>query len=196
MLKKIISILTCLILLQSLPAFSQNYEYYNDQNNEYSDYPVITGIERNIFGNTFQNNNIYQRVNRLEIAVLGTNFPQEALIDRIDRIKNAASAGNSYAYNNPTMQQYMNQSPLSSSWSSMANSFGNNSSYNNQNYSSSQSASGLQKVLEYALPILNSLAGNNYNNYGYNNYGYSPNYTQDYSGFRNTNYGVGVRILP
>ena len=183
MFKKILLMLTYLLLVLTLPAFSQNYEYYNDQNNEYSDYPVITGIERNVFGNTFQNNNIYKRVNRLEIAVLGTNFPQEALIERIDRIKNAAAGGNSYAYN----------SPLSSSWQSMSNSFGNNSSCNNQNYSSSQSISGLQKVLEYALPILNSLAGNNY---GYNNYGYNPSYTQDYSGFRNTNYGVGVKILP
>jgi len=185
MFKKILSILICLIFFQSLPVFSQN--------NEYRDYPVITGIERNIFGSTFQNNNIYQRVNRLEIAVLGTNFPQEALIDRIDRLENAVSGGNSYAYNSPSMQQYINQSPISSSWASMANSFSNNNSYDNQYYNTSQNTSGLQKVLEYALPILNSLAGNNY---GYNNYGYDPNYTQNYNGFRNTNYGVGVRILP
>ncbi|HBG48001.1 MAG TPA: hypothetical protein DDW90_00510 [Cyanobacteria bacterium UBA9971] len=190
MFKKILSILTCLIFVQSFPVFSQN--------NEYSDYPVITGIERNVFGSTFQYNNIYQRINRLETAVLGTNFPQEALIDRIDRIKNATAGGNSYAYNSPSMQQYINQSPLGSSWQSIADSFSDNSSYNNQYYNTSQNTTGLQKVLEYALPILNSLAGNNnyYNNSGYNNYGYSPNYTQDYSGFRNTNYGVGVRILP
>lgn len=190
MLKKILSILICCTVFQAIPVYSQNYEY--------SDYPVVNGIERNVFGSTFQYNNIYQRINRLENAVLGTNFPQEALIDRIDRIKNATSGGNAYAYNNPSAQQYINQSPLSYSWQNLSNSFDNNSSYDNQYYNAPQNSSGLQKVLEYALPILNSLAGNNYgyNNYGYNNYGYNPNYVQDYNGFRNTNYGVGVRILP
>lgn len=174
MLIKILSILVCCLFFCSIPVYSQNY----------SDYPVISSIENHVFGSTFQDNNIYQRLNRLETSVLGSTFPQEALIDRLDRIQNAVSSGS---------EQYHNQMPLNSSWQSIGDSFSNNSSYNNQYNPSSQNSSKLQKVLEYALPILNSLAGNN--NY-YNNYSYDPNFQQEINRYQNSNYGVGVKILP
>lgn len=194
MVKKLLSILTCLIFLHSLPALSQTFEVYNTQNmptsynninNDCTDYPSVSAMERNAFGRTFQYENIYQRIARLESNILGTTFPQEALCDRIDRITKAASGTNTYAYNSPMMQQSMLQN--------MANSFGNNSSCDNQYNTSSQNSTGLQKVLEFAIPIITGLAGSNY---GYNNYAYGPGYMQDYNSFQNTGFGTGVKILP
>ena len=187
MTKKILPVLACLIFFHSIPVFSQNYQsynsrnsytYYNNRNSDCTDYPVVSKIERNVTGRSFEHENIYQRVNRLESSILGTNFPQEALCDRIDRIKKASSSSNSY---------------LSSQCQSLFNSFDDNSSYNNQYYTSSQNQSKLQKILEYAIPFISEMAGSNY---GSNNYSYDPDFTEEYNSFRNTNFGAGVRILP
>jgi hypothetical protein len=189
MVKKTLSIIACCIFFCSLPAFSQNYDFnnnqnapssYNNRNSDCTDYPVVSGIERNALGRTFQYENIYQRVSRLESNILGTTFPQEALCDRIDRIKKAASDGN--------------QTPLDSQMQSMLSSFNDNSSYDNQySTSSSTNSTGLQKVLEYAMPIVSQFIGSKY---GYNNSNYDPGYSYDYSGFLHTGFGTGVHILP
>jgi len=185
--KKIFFLLSCALIFQSLPVFSQNFEFYNTQNagsvynsrnNDCTDYPVVSKIERNMLGRTFRYENIYQRVNRLESSILGASFPQEALCDRIDRLTKAVS---------------VNDSSLGSQYQSLFNSFGNNSSCGNQYYASSQNQSTLQKILEYAIPFISEMAANNY---GSNNYSYNPDYTEEYNNYRNTNFGTRVRILP
>lgn len=177
----------CFILVHSIPVYSQTYGNYMPSsystNNDCTDYPAVSGLENSVFGRTFQNESIYLRISRLESNMLGTTFPQEALCDRIDRISKATAGGNSYSYNT-----------LNPSWQNMANSFSNNSSYNNQSYGTPQNSSGIMNILEnIVLPIISNYAGSNFNNSSFYN---SPYYQQDYYQNQNLNYGAGVRILP
>lgn len=201
MIKKTLLICVICLYFQSLPAISQNFELYNNQNMPSSynriadctDYPTVSRIERNVLGRTFQYENIYQRVNRLEGKILGTNFPHEALCDRINRIVKAASSGEIYAYNNLNTGNILNQTSSGYSWKDFANSFSDNNSYDNQYYNTSQSSSKLQQILDIAIPFITGLAGNNY---GSNNYYSGPGYQQEINEYQNLNFGAGVRILP
>lgn len=191
--KKILLAITCFILVHTLPVDAQNFGYgysnygNNYVNNDCTDYPAVTNIENTVIGKTFQNENIYMRVNRLEGALLGTVFPQEALCDRIDRLQKAAVNRNYRAYN--TYQQ-----PMGSAWPNTYNSYSNNGYYDNQNYGGSTSSSKLMNILQnYVFPFMSNMGGANYNSYDYygNPYGqYSINRNQ------NVNFGTGVRILP
>ena len=194
MIKKILSILSCYLLIHSFPVYSQNFDNDNNQNmstsynNDCTDYPVVSAIKRKIFGSTFQDENIYQRVNRLEKAVIGTNFPQESLRERVDRISKAASDEDSGEYNRPTAQQYNAQSPLTFPWKDTEDSFSDNSSCNNQTNNTFQSPNIVQKMINFA--------GSRFNNNTFNSFGSDPYFEQEINKAQNLNFGVGVRILP
>ncbi|MEI7475108.1 MAG: hypothetical protein WCK67_10075 [bacterium] len=53
-----------------------------------TDYPAITMSEEQILGQSFKNEDIYSRLNRLEQKLFSTNFSNDSLSDRVDRIRN------------------------------------------------------------------------------------------------------------
>lgn len=186
--------LSCPVLAQNYYNYTSNVpvnNYYqnNTENNDCTDYPSVSIIEKKIFGSSFQNENIYQRLNRLEGATLGTNFPSDALCDRIDRINKAVISNTRVS-----TQQYINQYPVSLPTQFSSYGYNDNSSYNNQYSGYSQPSSGIIGLLQnILLPMLTNYGGGGYYN---NNYMYGPGYAQDYSEFQNSNFGAACRILP
>ncbi len=209
MLKRLLLVIIyCFILFHPIPADGQNYgvpnfDYQDDySNSDATDYPVVTGIEEDNFGNNYGNENIYLRMNRLERAILGANFPQDSLCDRIDRIKKAAQNNNDdseeKAYNNYSSFNNNSQEYLNFAQGSMMNDYYSNDSYNNQYRPNSYSnSSGLMSLLEnIVLPLLLNNNNGDYDGNYNGNYYNDPYYQRRTNMQQNLNYGSRVRILP
>lgn len=55
--------------------------------NPATSYPTITEAERRVIGSTFENEDIYLRLERLEKKLFSNNFSKDELSDRVDRIR-------------------------------------------------------------------------------------------------------------
>lgn len=184
MLKLSIYVIACFILYHSIPVYAQVFNSYTPQstyyprsyyrNNDATDYPVISAMERSSFGRSFNRQNIYLRLNRLENNTLGTTFPNDPLTDRIDRLNKAIIS------NNSNLNTY--------------NGYNGNGWYGNQYYTPAQSSSKVMNILQnYVFPFMSGLGGMNMNN-SYSSY--SPEMMQEINRNENLNFGTSVHILP
>lgn len=76
----------------------ENSPRYMSNENSITDYPAITGLERNVFHQVYNGENIYSRLLRLESKVFGTTFPNNSLSDRMEKLQSAI--GNGYSGSN------------------------------------------------------------------------------------------------
>jgi len=184
---RLIILILSFIIFSNL-AFAQNYSlsqtenYNNLQNNDATDYPVITWIEEKNFGRNFASQNIYIRINRLESKLLGANFTNDSLYKRVNRITQADFADDDNIESN--YNRYSESFPLGGCYS--------NNSYSNQyNPNTATSSSSLVNMLiNVILPAF--LGTNLNNNTGFSN---SPYYDSDSNEQRNLFYGAKTRIL-
>ncbi len=77
------------ILLSSNSSYKNTFQdeqsFYN--NDEYNDYPIITMIEEQILLKTYQNEDIYKRLDRLEQKIYGKTKNNLSLSERVDDLK-------------------------------------------------------------------------------------------------------------
>lgn len=83
---KIFTVLLFLFLAILFPFFAHGEDGY-----DYNNYPMVTKIEQNIFNQTFEGEDIYQRLSRLERSLYKKSFDNEALSDRVDRLSAQAN---------------------------------------------------------------------------------------------------------
>ena len=83
---KFFTVLLFIFLAILSPVFAHWEDGY-----DYNNYPMVTKIEQNIFNQTFEGEDIYQRLSRLERSLYKKSFDNEALSDRVDRLSAQAN---------------------------------------------------------------------------------------------------------
>jgi hypothetical protein len=68
------------------PADETAAEKPAPQPKDATDYPTVTALERTVFGRDFVQDDVTVRLTRLEKHTLGTDSPDMALVDRVDRL--------------------------------------------------------------------------------------------------------------
>lgn len=94
--------------INRIESFKLNKELKTILNisNEYSatSYPMVTEAERRVIGSTFENEDIYLRLERLEKKLFSSVFSKDELSDRVDRIREKTQTAT-----NETQDKYFQQ---------------------------------------------------------------------------------------
>lgn len=107
-----ISLLLCLLFSPKACAYEpypyQTYPNYTNYSEEVEiGYPAIDELEKKILGGVYAQEDVYQRLNRLETKVFG-QATNEPLDERVDRLKAAAGVSSG----NQTRPNYRNRNVI------------------------------------------------------------------------------------